>query len=336
MLRIKNHLLTQVINVFSPLAAHWPHSSKLSQRFVSAFLSLALLTCFGLTDFAQAQETGSKKVLVCSTTQIADFARQVVGDRWEVKCILSAAQDPHTHEVTSDDIALIKRADLCFQNGWNLEGHDWMGVQARNQGKPIVTCVTGVKPLMIQEEDSAAGSKPVEDPHAWFDIENAMIYVTNIRNAVRDLDPEHAEEYNARAKLYLYQLRGLKQWVAQQVNRIPKQKRILITHHDAFGYFARANGFRAVSPVGWTTGELAGGSIEQRQQVVDQIRQLGVKSIFLETSTKTETLEAIAKETGVKIGGSLYSDAMGAPGTAGESYIGMVRENVLTIVNSLE
>lgn len=297
------------------------------------FLATALLISCALAGPVQAQETKSKKILVCSTTQIADFARQVVGDRWEVECILSAAQDPHTHEVTSNDIALIKRADLCLQNGWNLEGHDWMGVQARNQGKPIVTCVTGVKPLMIQEDE---GTQAVQDPHAWFDIENAIIYVTNIRNAVRDIDPEHADEYNTRAKLYFYQLRGLRQWVSQQVNLIPKQKRILITHHDAFGYFARANGFRAVSPLGWTTGEMSGISLGQRQQVVDQIRELGVKSIFVETSTETDTLRAIAKESGVKIGGSLYSDAMGPPGSAGETYIGMIRENVITIVNGLK
>ena len=298
---------------------------------------LAMLLCCLPTNFTNAQETETKKVLVCSTTQVADFARQIVGDRWEVGCVLSAGQDPHTYEVTSDDIALIKRADLCLQNGWNLEGHDWMGSQARNQGKPIVTCVTGVKPLMIEgANDSGEDATPVKDPHAWFDVENAMIYVTNIRNAVRDIDPDHAEEYNARAKLYLYQLRSLKQWVAQEVNAIPKQRRVLITHHDAFGYFARSNGFKAVSPMGWTTGELAGISLGQRQQVIDQIRKSGVKSIFVETSTETETLKAIAKETGIKIGGSLYSDAMGAPGSAGETYIGMLRENVLTIVKGLK
>ena len=285
---------------------------------------------------ARAQETEAKKVLVCSTTQIADFARQIVGDRWEVACVLSAGQDPHTYEVTGQDIALIKRADLCLQNGWNLEGHDWMGGQARSQGKPLVTCVTGVKPLMIEQGDDSENAKPVQDPHAWFDVENAMIYVTNIRNAIRDIDPEHADDYNARAKLYLYQLRTLKQWVTQEVSRIPKQRRVLITHHDAFGYFARANGFQSVSPMGWTTGELSGISLGQRQQVVDQIRTLGVKSIFVETSTETETLKAIAKETGAKIGGSLYSDAMGPPGSAGETYIGMLRENVLTIVNGLK
>ena len=299
---------------------------------------MSLLVVGSFPGLAQAQETETqKKLLVCSTTQIADFARQVVGDRWEVACVLSAGQDPHTYEVTGKDIALIKKADLCLQNGWNLEGHDWMGVQARSQGKPIVTCVTGVKPLMIVEEgESGEDAKPVQDPHAWFDIQNAMIYVANIRNAVRDIDAENAAEYNTRAKLYLNQLRSLKQWVDQEVNAIPKQQRILVTHHDAFGYFARANGFRAESPVGWTTGELGGMALAQRQQVVEQIRNLGVKSIFVETSTETETLKAIAKETGVKIGGSLYSDAMGPPGTAGETYIGMIRENVLTIVGSLK
>lgn len=288
-----------------------------------------------------AQENGGRKVVVCSTTQTADFARQIVGDRWEVVCVLSAAEDPHTYEITPADIEQIKRADLCVQNGWNLEGHEWMGTQARNQNKPLVTCVQGVKPLIADEPSSDESSsdestETVKDPHAWFDINNAMIYVTNIRNAIRDLDPEHAEEYNARAKLYLLQLRGLKRWVAAQVNAIPKERRILVTHHDAFGYFAQANGFRTESPVGWTTGELTGISIGQRQQVVEQIRQLGVKSIFVETSTETESLKSIAEETGVKIGGSLYSDAMGAAGTAGETYIGMMRENVLTIVNSLK
>lgn len=283
-----------------------------------------------------SQETENRKVVVCSTTQAADFTRQIVGDRWEVVCVLSAAEDPHTYEITPADIEQIKRSDLCIQNGWNLEGHDWMGTQARNQNKPLVTCVNGVKPLMVEQTTDAETAQAVQDPHAWFDINNAMIYVTNIRNAVRNLDPDHADEYNARAKLYLLQLRVLKQWIATQVNAIPKDRRILVTHHDAFGYFARANGFRAESPMGWTTGELTGISIRQRQQVVEQIRKLGVKSIFVETSTETETLKSIALETGIKIGGSLYSDAMGGPGTAGETYIGMIRENVLTIVNSLK
>lgn len=278
-----------------------------------------------------AAQEKAKPVVVCSTTQIADFTRQIVGDRWEVICVLGPGEDPHTYETTPEDANAVKRATLCLENGWNLEGKAWMKKLATSAGKPIVTCLEGVKPLMTNEHD-----EQVKDPHAWFDIENAMIYVANIRNAIRRLDPDHTGEYNARAKLYLLQLRILHQWVKQEVNAIPKSQRILVSHHDAFGYFATAYGFQAVSPVGWTTGEITGVSIEQRQAVVKQIRDLGVKSIFVETSVNQELLDGIARETGITIGGTLYSDAMGVEGSAGETYIGMIRENVLTLVNSLK
>ena len=303
--------------------------------FRSLFLWVTLVSAGGwllqLTETCAAQDNASRPVVVCSTTQVAEFARQIAGDRWEVVCVLGAGEDPHTYEVGNDDLISVKRSTLCLDNGWNLEGHDWMRKLATNAGKPIVSCVEGVKPLVTDEDGES-----VNDPHAWFDLDNAMIYVANVRNALRELDPDHAQEYNDRAKLYLLQLRVLKQWAAAQVNQVAKSQRILVTHHDAFGYFARAYGFRAVSPEGWTTGELAGVSIEQRQGVVKQIRELGVKAIFVETSTNEELLDGIARETGVGIGGSLYSDAMGPADSAGESFIGMYRENVLTIVNALK
>lgn len=295
--------------------------------FVFAFVSL-----LATANSVWAQETESKKfVVVCSTTQIADFTRQVVGDRWEVVCVLAPGEDPHTYEVGNDDLLSVKRADLCLENGWNLEGHAWMTNLAKSAGKPIATCVENVTPLMLDEE-----SGPVKDPHAWFSTTNAMIYVTNIRNAVSKIDPDHAAEYKSRADLYMIQLRGLNHWINETVNAVPKARRILVTHHDAFGYFSKAYGFQAFSPVGWTTGELSGVSIEQRQNIVKQIRELGVKSIFVETSINRETLDGIAKETGISIGGELYSDAMGTEGSAGETYIGMMRENVLTIVKHLK
>jgi manganese/iron transport system substrate-binding protein len=224
----------------------------------------------------------------------------------------------------------VKRADLCIENGWNLEGHGWMSNLAKTAGKPIVTCVENVTPLTIESQDQV-----VNDPHAWFDTTNAATYVIAITNAVSELDPEHADEYRARSELYKIQLRALDYWIKEQVNAIPKGRRILVTHHDAFGYFSRAYGFQAISPVGWTTGELAGVAIDQRQAIVNQIRELGVKSIFVESSVNRELLDGIARETGISIGGELYSDAMGAIGTAGETYIGMMRENVLTIKKHL-
>jgi manganese/iron transport system substrate-binding protein len=300
-----------------------------------AFNSIRLIVLIGFSLIAHSalsqEENAKQLVAVCSTTQVADFTRNIVGDRWEVVCVLAPGEDPHTYEIGADDSLAVKRADLCLENGWNLEGHSWMSKLATNAGKPIVTCINGVEPLDIELD-----GETTKDPHAWFDTKNAMIYVNNIKQAVIKIDPENKTEYEARAKLYLIQLRALNQWVAEQVNAIPKARRILVTHHDAFGYFSQAYGFQAISPVGWTTGELAGVSIDQKRKIVDQIRELGVKSIFVETTINRELLDDIARETGIKVGGELYSDAMGGEGSAGETYIGMMRENVLTIVKHLK
>ena len=307
------------------------HSRTLACRALPAcFFALSFLLAGSAPGLAQDEEA-KKLVAVCSTTQIADFTRQIVGDHWEVVCVLAPGEDPHTYEVGNDDLLSVKRADLCIENGWNLEGHDWMSKLAETAGKPVVTCVENIKPLKIEEDGETAN-----DPHAWFSTDNAAIYTTNILNGVAKIDPDNAEQFKARHKLYLIQLRALNHWANEQVNAIPKARRILVTHHDAFGYFGLAYGFKAISPVGWTTGEFGGISIEQRQNIVEQIRELGVKSIFVETSVNRETLDEIAKETGISIGGELYSDAMGADGTAGESYIGMMRENILTIVKHLK
>lgn len=309
---------------------------RIPANFIQCFGMTLLLLVVSLPGsdskvLSQDSDSSKKLTLVCSTTQIADFARNIVGDRWEVICVLAPGEDPHTYEVGNDDALSVARADLCIENGWNLEGHSWMKRLAANANKPLVTCVDGVKPLKLD-----ADGETVNDPHAWFDTSNASIYVLNIRNAVSKLDPSHAAEYDARSKLYLIQIRALNQWIARQVNAIPKARRILVTHHDAFGYFSKAYGFQAISPVGWTTGELSGVAIDQKQKIVEQIRDLGVKSIFVETTINRELLDDIARETGITVGGELYSDAMGGQGTAGETYIGMMRENVLTIVEHLK
>lgn len=279
---------------------------------------------------AHSQQTEDWR-LVCSTTQIADFARNIVGDRWEVRSVLAANQDPHLYSVKTSDAALVARADLCAHNGWHLEGKDWMRTLAADAGKPLVTCVEGIAPLELDEQ---AGK--VNDPHAWFRVPNAVVYVRNILRGVSQVDPEHADEYQARAELYLTQLHALHNWILQQATRIPRQKRILVTSHDAFNYFCQEYGFQAAAPVGWSTDELDSGlTAERRQQTIDSIRKHGVRSIFVETSVNRKVIQQIAKDAGVEIGGELFSDSMGAPGSAGESYIGMMRENVLTISAAL-
>lgn len=214
-----------------------------------------------------------------------------------------------------------------------------MATLANDAKKPLVTTTKGIKPLVIEEQGTT-----LSDPHAWFSPRNVAIYVRNILDALNRLCPEHRSEYEARAQLYLQQLRVLDAWVRQQVSQIPPQRRILVTTHDAFNYFCTEykfnanNSFLSIAPVGWSTGAEVGAGMtpERRRMVIRSIKESGAPAIFVETTINPKQIREIAKETGVKIGGELYSDSMGAEDTAGETYIGMMRENVLLIVNALK
>lgn len=279
---------------------------------------------------AEAQETFQA---VCSTTQVADLTRQVTGDRWQVRSVLAPGADPHLYDIKPGDAGLVAEADLCLHNGWHLEGGDWMRKLAEAAQKPLVTCVEGLEPLELQH-----GAAPVADPHAWFTPQNAAGYVRNITAAVIRVDPAHRAEYQARAQLYLDQLRVLDHWILGQLSQIPAEQRVLVTSHDAFNYFCREYGFESKTPAGWSTGdEVGGGVTEQRREATLQaIRASGVRALFVETSVSDRMIRTIADEAGVKVGGKLYSDSMGKPGSAGETYLGMMRENVLTIVEALK
>ncbi len=274
----------------------------------------------------------SRFKLVCSTTQTADFARQIVGEHWEVVSILAPGQDPHLYEIKPGDAQIVASADLCVENGWHLEGNDWMRKLATNAKKQLVTGVVGIEALKVEETGDAA-----PDPHAWFSPKNAAVYVRNILAGVEKIDPDHKVEYRRRAGLYLEQLRSLHVWIRREVSAIPPQRRVLVTSHDAFHYFCHEYGFELITPVGWSTGdEVGGGATEARRAaVLKKIRDAGIPAVFTETSVSGKTVNDLANETGAKLGGALYSDSMGAEGSLGETYIGMMRENVLTMVHGL-
>lgn len=298
-------------------------------------LLLAFLLCITSTGYAEQQ----KLSVVASTTQIADFARQVAGDRVVVKSILAPGADPHTYSPTPMDVQLVLQADLCLNNGLHLEGKNWMATLAKDAGKPLITTTKGIKPLTISEEGEA-----IADPHAWFSPKNVAVYVNNITMGLSQIDPEGKAEFEARAKLFLQQLRVLDGWIREQINQIPTQRRILVTTHDAFNYFCTEyklnanNNFLSIAPVGWSTGAEVGGGMtpDRRRKVVQSIKASGAPALFVETTINPKQIREIAKETGVVIGGELYSDSMGEEGTAGETYIGMMRENVILIVNALK
>ncbi len=299
-----------------------------------AFACLVACACLTLPAAVIAESSSDKTArptITCSTTQIADFTRQVVGERCTVHCVLAPGQDPHTFEITPDVVSLVRAADLCLDNGLHLEGDDWMRTVAEQEGKPIKSCTDGIPPLVLQHL-----SKPVKDPHAWFSPQNAAKYVGNILTAVSSIDPTHADEYAARADLYREQLRALHGWTRREINKIPVSRRVLVTSHDAFNYFCKVYGLRPSSPVGWSTQEVgAEVTLASRKLVVDSIRNAGVPAIFVETSVNPDAVREIAREAGVRVGGELYSDSMGPLGSAGETYVGMMRENVIAIVTAL-
>lgn len=307
------------------------------KRFMFIILLLAMVI-FPLNLAAQEPTAGPKPVLAASTTQIADFIRNIVGDQCEVLCVLAPGADPHTYSPTPEDMSLVRRADICFENGLHLEGKNWMSNLAKDASKQVVTCTTGVRSIQIESEGQS-----VSDPHAWFSLTNVAVYINNITRAVVELDPSNKQHYQARASLYLAQLRVLDAWIKQQVNHIPVEKRLLVTSHDAFNYFCRdyyfnpANNFMSVAPVGWSTGGEVGGGMtpQRRREVISGLKDTGARAVFVETSVNPKLIREIANEAGVAIGGELYSDSMGTAGSAAETYIGMMRENVLMIVGAL-
>jgi len=307
-------------------------------KHIFSGLTVLLLLLFSPL-FASGNDN-PKPLIVASTTQIADFAKQVVGDQMEVISILAPGADPHTYQPTPDDVQIVLKSTLCLENGLHLEGQSWMKVLATDAGKTLVTTTDGIQPLTVSE----GGGKAIADPHAWFSPKNVAVYVNNITRAVIKLDPDNQDSYKARATLFLQQLRVLDGWIREQVNRIPIQRRVLVTTHDAFNYFCTEYGFNAsnnflsIAPVGWSTGAEVGAGMtpERRKKVIESIKASAAPAIFVETTINPKQIREIAKDTGVKIGGELYSDSMGPKDSAGETYIGMMRENVLLIVNALQ
>jgi len=275
----------------------------------------------------------AQKTVAVSTTQIYNIAYNIAGDDIKIVSILAPGQDPHTYQPVPKDIEIVRSSDLVIENGLHLEGKNWMKTLAADAGKPLITATDGIKPLIMEKE----GTK-INDPHAWFTPRNAAVYANNITRALIKLDKANAHSYIARAKLYLAQLKALDGWIRSEVSIIPPEKRVLVSNHDAFQYFSKEYGFVNTAPIGWSTGSEVGGGVtpKRRQAVVDSIKNMNVRSIFFETTINPKLIREIAKDAGVSIGGALYSDSMGNKGTPGETYIGMMRENVIKIVRGLK
>ena len=285
----------------------------------------------GMAIFAGPDAT----VSVCATTgMVADLARGVGGDAVAVHALMGPGVDPHLYKATASDLVRLQRADLILYNGLHLEGRMQETFERLARSGRRVRAVTEG---LARERLIRTGAEGLHDPHVWFDVRLWADCTDGVARELSGLRPESTEGFRTRAAAVKDRLAELDRWARGRVVAVPASRRILVTSHDAFAYFCRAYGLRSAAPTGWSTGEEIGGGAtpERRRETVASIRRFGVKAIFVETSVNPKAVRAIAADAGVRIGGELYSDSMGPPGSAGETYLGMMRENIVTIVESL-
>lgn len=293
-------------------------------------LSLALLAVLLAAAPAAAQERAPEKLkVVASFSILADLVKNVGGERIEVAALVGPNSDAHVYAPSPSDAKTLAAATLVFVNGLGFEGWIDRLIKASGTKAPMVVATGGVKPRKMEDDHGHGGA----DPHAWQSVANAKVYVANIRDALASADPAGQSAYGSNAAAYLARLDALEAEVKEAVAKIPADRRKIITTHDAFGYFAAAYGIEFVAPQGVSTE--AQSSARDVANIIAQIRKQKIPSVFLENVSDPRLLKRIGEETGARIGGELYSDALTDPNGPAPTYIDMMRHNVSQLATAL-
>ncbi len=300
---------------------------KYLRGFIIALAFYSCLSCQEVVD----QAPNGKPYLLATTGMIADMLQHIVGDAATVEALMNPGVDPHLYKASQGDLRKIIAADYLFYNGLHLEGKLASILSKQQRVKPVVALGDGLPDLIHID-------KTAYDPHIWFDVSLWKAATAKAADELAALDSVHALDYRANAEAYLNQLDSLDHWVRTQINTIPEEKRVLITAHDAFSYFGRAYGMEVRGLQGIST--LSEFGLRDVADLVDFIVKRGIPAVFVETSVSDRSLKAVlagvrVRGGEVRIGGDLFSDAMGKPGTPEGTYIGMVKHNVNTIVEAL-
>ncbi len=285
---------------------------------------------------AQEKTTAAPLEIVATTGMVGDVVRQIAGDKARVTVLMGEGIDPHLYKPTRDDVARLAKADMIFYNGLMLEGKmtDVFNRLSRS-GKPVIA-VTGQMAPEILLKDGENPSHP--DPHVWMDAAAWAKIIPVIQDALTQKDPENADIYKSNAASYRAELVQLDAYIRQSILSIPEKQRVLLTAHDAFGYFGRAYEIDVRGVQGISTESEAG--VQDINNLVDFIVKNKIGAVFVESTIADKNLKALiegARSRGqkVEIGGTLYSDAMGAAGTYEGTYTGMLDHNATTITRAL-
>ncbi|GIW72855.1 MAG: manganese-binding lipoprotein MntA [Planctomycetota bacterium] len=273
--------------------------------------------------------------VVTTIGMLADAARAIGGERVQVQALMGPGVDPHLYKASQSDLELLRSADLIAYVGLHLEGKMTSIFERLRQRRPVVAVGEGLPPERLRAAPGFAGTY---DPHIWFDVGLWSEACGVLAAALQALDPAGAEAYRAGLRAYQHELAELQAWVREQIATIPPRRRVLVTAHDAFGYFGRAYGIEVVGLQGISTVSEAG--LADVARLVDLLVERELPAIFVESSVSDKGVRAVvagaaARGHQVRIGGTLYSDALGPEGSGAETYLGMVRHNVRTIVQAL-
>lgn len=277
--------------------------------------------------------------VVCTTGQVADMLENIGGSHVNVVALMGPGVDPHLYKATPGDIRRLKRADVIFYSGLHLEGRLAAILEKLAEKKPAIAVTAGVREHQPRRLLTAPQFAESYDPHAWFDVGLWADCAEYAAGKLIELDPAHAAEYRANADRYVAQLRDLDRWCRERIREIPEKQRVLVTAHDAFGYFGRAFGIEVHGLQGISTADEA--DLGALNDLVRLLVSRRIKAVFIESSVPRKSITSLiegcdAAGHKVVIGGELFSDAMGNPGTPEGTYVGMVQYNVNEIVNALK
>ncbi len=302
--------------------------------FLFSFASILFLGC-GKGKQAKTEQTEEFSI-VATTGIIADAVENIVGDKAEVRALMGAGVDPHLYKASEGDVSRLAEADIIVYNGLRLEGKMGEILDKMSRRKTVIAAGELLPDSLLVSPTEYAGQ---HDPHIWFDLSLWAKMVDKLGQELAKEKPEYKDEILANTKEYAGKIEALHSRILLDIAGIPKRQRVLITAHDAFGYFGRAYEIEVRGLQGISTVSEYG--LRDVSELVDYIADNEIKAIFVESSVPKRSIEAVQKGVEgkgreVAIGGELYSDALGEKGSEAETYLGMVKHNVNTIVQALK
>jgi len=289
---------------------------------------------------------GSNLKVLATESFLADIAQNVAGERFTVETLIPLGMDPHAFEPVPKDVTKISEGDIIIINGGGIEG--WLEKVIANAGgtHQIVEASAGLTSRTAREgehlEDEHEGeeheghSHEEGDPHYWLDPISVVHYVENIRDGFIKADPQGKDTYTANAEAYIQKLKELDGYIREQTDKIPAEKRLIVTNHESFGYFADRYGYKIIGTIVPSVSTGASPSAQQLARLVDDIKTSGASAIFLETGTNPQLAEQISRETGVRVVTDLYTHSISEKNGQAPTYIDMMRYNIARIVENLK